>query len=84
MFKKLILPSPPLPSTQPINSIHLRSRRRLRPRPLSPNWQPHRMSPSPMRPHIPQSSDILPQFPPEVILYFHARKLCRDVEGCLV
>jgi hypothetical protein len=43
----------------------------LAPCPLSPDWQPHRMSPPPITPHIPQSRNIIPQLPPQLILYFH-------------
>ena len=38
------------------------------------------MPPPPVRPHIPQPRDVLPQFPPEVVFDLHARELGRDVE----
>lgn len=38
------------------------------------------MPPPPIRPHIPQAPDILPQLPPQIVLDLHARQLGRDVE----
>lgn len=60
-------------SSQPLNPIHLRSSTRLRPRPLPSDRQPHRMSPPPIRPHIPQSSNVLPQLSPQIVFYLHVR-----------
>ena len=58
-------PGPTLtPSTLPPNAIQFYSRRNLRPSPLSPNRQTHRMSPPPIRPHILQSRYVLHQFSP--------------------
>lgn len=42
------------------------------------------MSPPSIRTHIPESSNIFPNLSPQIIFYLHARKLCRDVEDCLV
>lgn len=71
---------PSLPSAQPLNPIELRGRRRLRPRLLSPRRHPHRVSPPPVRAHIPQSPYILPHFPPELVFYFQPGELGVDVE----
>ena len=52
----------------PLHPIHLPRIRNLRPRLLPPHRQPHRMSPSPITPHIPQPFNIRPDFPPQIIL----------------
>ena len=81
-----MLPDPPPspPSPQPLNPIKLIRRRRLRPRPLAPNRQPHRVPPAPVRPDIPQPRDIIPHLPPQVVLDLHGRQLGRDVEDRLI
>lgn len=52
----------------------------LRPGPLPPNRQPHRMPPPAIAPHIPQSSNIIPNLPPQIILDLHTRQFGGQVE----
>lgn len=65
-------PHNPPQSPEPIRPIQLPRRRRLRPCPLAPNRHPHRVPPPPVRPHIPQPFNILPQLPPQIVLDLHA------------
>ena len=51
-------------STLPPNPVQFYCCGNLRPSPLSPNRQTHRMSPPPVRPHILQPRYILHQFSP--------------------
>lgn len=60
----LPLPTPAIPSTLPVHAIQLSRRQDLTPRPLSSHWVSHRMSPSPITSHIPQSTDVRSHFPP--------------------
>ncbi len=41
------------------------------------------MSPPPIRANIPQPRNVLPQFPPQVVLDLHTRELGGDVEDGL-
>lgn len=80
MLLILSLPDPSLPSAQPFNPVELRRRRRLRPRPLSPHRHPHRVSPPPIRAHIPQPRNVFPQLSPQIVFDLHACELGVDVQ----
>ena len=51
-------------SSPPLHLIQLRRRTRLRPRPLAPHGQPHRVPPPPILAHVPQPRNILLHPPP--------------------
>lgn len=55
---------PTCPLHPPLHPIQLPRRRNLRPRPLPPHRQTHRMSPTPITPHISESLNVLHNRPP--------------------
>lgn len=65
-------------STPPIHPVQLPRRIDLVLRPLSPNRQPHRVSPPPITSHVLQPPDILLQNPPRVVFDLHLRQLGRE------
>jgi len=46
---------------------------------LSPNWQSHLMSPSPVRAQIPQPSDVVTYFSSLVVLNLHRAQLGGEI-----
>lgn len=68
----------PLPT--PLHPIQPPRSRNLRPRPLPPDRQTHRMSPSPIRAHIPQSRNSIPHLPPQIVFNLHVGQLGGEVE----
>jgi hypothetical protein len=58
----------------PLHPIQLPRIRNLRPSLLSSHRQPHRMSSPPITAHIPQSLNIRPHLPPQIILYRQLRQ----------
>ena len=63
----------------PLNLIQLERILSLRPRPLTPNRQSHRMSPPPIAAHIPQPPNIRSYYPPQIVLDRHVGELVGQV-----
>lgn len=74
-------PRPPTQSPPPPLPIQPRRGPNLRPRPLPPDRQPHRMPPAPITPHLPQPSHIPRDLPPQIILNRKLRQRRRQRRG---
>lgn len=70
-------PDPDLPH------IH-KKRTHLRPRPLPPNRQSHRVPLAPVRAHLAQPLEVVMQLPPQVVLQRHFRQRASQAAHLLV
>ena len=68
----------------PLDLIQSCRGRRLRPRPLPPDRQPHCMPPPPIGPHISQSLDVISQLSLQVVFNVHCGEFGVEVEDLFV